>query len=166
MNIKDDHLYHGAALIQIAEHPQFTAINSIKTVNAVSRSAYRINDDIAVYLKYASTEPNASGEFVFTFTTEHLNELQALAQGAQKLFIALVVVKGREICVLSYAELQALIGYRTTSKGAPESSYSILLTLKKGSAFRAYVNAAGTKGKFAGKQLIIPRNKFPGYLFS
>ena len=30
MNIKDDHFYHGAALIQIAEDKRFTAINALK----------------------------------------------------------------------------------------------------------------------------------------
>ena len=29
MKIRDDHMFHGAALIQIAEHPRFTAINSL-----------------------------------------------------------------------------------------------------------------------------------------
>ena len=54
MKINDDHMYHGAALTQIAEHPQFTAINAFKHANRPSRSAFRINDDIGVYLKYAS----------------------------------------------------------------------------------------------------------------
>jgi hypothetical protein len=31
MKIADDHLYHGAALLQIAEHAQFTAINRLTT---------------------------------------------------------------------------------------------------------------------------------------
>ena len=30
MKIAQYHLYHGAALIQIAEHPSFTAINILK----------------------------------------------------------------------------------------------------------------------------------------
>lgn len=30
MKIHDDHLYHGAALTQIAEDDQFTAINALK----------------------------------------------------------------------------------------------------------------------------------------
>ena len=31
-------------------------------------------------------------------------------------------------------------------------------------AFRAYVNAAGVKKKFTGKQLVIARNTFPGVI--
>ena len=30
MKIRDEHLYHGAVLNQIAEHPRFTAINTIE----------------------------------------------------------------------------------------------------------------------------------------
>ena len=30
MRIDKDHLYYGAAVIQIAEHPSFTAINDFK----------------------------------------------------------------------------------------------------------------------------------------
>jgi len=37
MNIDDNHMYHGAALIQIAEHPQFTAINSLKVTLVQNR---------------------------------------------------------------------------------------------------------------------------------
>lgn len=30
MKMNNDHMYHGAALTQIAEHPEFTAIKTIK----------------------------------------------------------------------------------------------------------------------------------------
>jgi hypothetical protein len=49
MKIDDDHMYHGAALIQIAEHPQFTAINSFEGKLAHYENTYRINGDVAVY---------------------------------------------------------------------------------------------------------------------
>lgn len=54
MKITDEHLYHGAALTQIAEHPSFTAINGIRIGGKLHRSAFRINDSIGVYFKYAS----------------------------------------------------------------------------------------------------------------
>jgi hypothetical protein len=81
MKIHDDHMYHGASLIQIAENPQFTAINSLK-INGVNYSnAYRINDDIAVYLKYGNTPNKSFREYQFTFSQAHLAELSAIAQG-------------------------------------------------------------------------------------
>ena len=50
MKINDDHMYHGAALIQIAEHPQFTAINSFPHDGHASRSAFLVNLDIGMGL--------------------------------------------------------------------------------------------------------------------
>lgn len=59
MRIQDEHLYHGAALNQIAEHKEFTAINAFKLKGKTSGSAFRINDSAVVYLKYAKA-PNKS----------------------------------------------------------------------------------------------------------
>ena len=80
MRIYDDHMYHGSALIQIAEHPQFTAINSLKNHGGTVRTACRVNDEIAVYLKYAS-KPTRSHhpEYPFTFKDTQLQELEEIA---------------------------------------------------------------------------------------
>ena len=40
MKINDDHMFHGAALTQIAEHHQFTAINGIRIGKKLSRCAF------------------------------------------------------------------------------------------------------------------------------
>src|SRR6266446_1345266 len=72
MTIDDDHMYHGAGLIQIAEHPQFTAINSLKHDGAVVANAFKVNDEIAIYLKYATKPTKAFKEYQFTFTNNHL----------------------------------------------------------------------------------------------
>src|ERR1700730_11063603 len=109
MKIDDDHLYHGAALIQIAEHPQFTAINSFKGKLADYENAYRINSDIAVYLKYASKPTKSHQEYVFTFNKANLAELEALAKVNGKTFLALVCVDAREVCCLPYDQLLRLI---------------------------------------------------------
>ena len=79
MQVHDDHLYHGAALIQIAEDKRFTAIKfELKLSTGVSRSAYRINDTIGVYVKYASKPRGAVKEYQFTFLKDHLDELVAI----------------------------------------------------------------------------------------
>jgi hypothetical protein len=54
MKITDEHMIHGAALTQIAEHKQFTSINAFIHKGKTSRSAFKINDGIAVFLKFAS----------------------------------------------------------------------------------------------------------------
>lgn len=95
MKIHDDHKYHGAALTQIAEHPQFTAINAFGRGGARSRSGFIVNTDIGVYLKYATTKTKTFGEFVFTFNRQHLAEIDALAAKAEKTFVVFVFRLGR-----------------------------------------------------------------------
>lgn len=166
MSVDDDHLYHGAALIQIAEHPRFTAINSLKLPSGVTRSAYRINDSVGVYLKYASKPLGAAKEYRFTFTRQHLDELQAIRKVTPNLFIAMVCVHGREICCLRYSQLEALIGYRRDDAGHEEDQYTVLVTLPARKGFRVYVNASNARNRFVGKQLIVARNAFPACIFA
>ena len=165
MKVDDDHLYHGAALIQIAEHPQFTTINSFKLTTGVSRSAYKINDEIGVYLKYASKPTPAFKEYVFTFRREHLNELKEIALKVEKVFMALVCVAAREICCLPYKPLTDLVAKRRAAKGAAESQYNVLVTLPARKSFRVYINKPGAKKTMLGKPRIINRNDFPDKLF-
>ncbi|MBI5761042.1 MAG: hypothetical protein HZA46_21165 [Planctomycetales bacterium] len=165
MTIHDDHLYHGAALIQIAEDQRFTAINSLNLPTGVSRSAYRINDTIGVYVKYASKPKGSAKEYQFTFLKDHLDELEAIEKVVPNVFIALVCVHGRETCCLSHGELKKLVGYRRNDVGDDEDQYVILVTMPKGKGFRAYVNASGVRKQFAGTQLVIARNRFPRVIF-
>jgi hypothetical protein len=75
MHINDDHLYHGAALTQIAEYPTFKAINAFNSDGEKSRSAFIVNHDTGIYLKYATSPNKRWKEYVFTFTEAHLEEL-------------------------------------------------------------------------------------------
>jgi hypothetical protein len=166
MHIDDDHLYHGAALTQIAEHPAFTAINAFKDATNISRSAFRVNDDIAVYFKYATKPKPPYDEFVFTFSTDNLDEVHRIAQLVpRKTFLALVCVLARHICCLPYDQLVVLLKRRTKDVGYDEDQYTILVTLDEGKSFRAYVNKSGKKKTMLGKPIVISRNKFPNQLF-
>jgi hypothetical protein len=158
-------MYHGSALIQVAEHPQFTAINSLKLGGVAVPVAYKINDEIALYLKYASVPTSTFKEYVFTFNKEHLDEIKRIKTTNQKMFVALVCVKVREICCLSYEQLLSMITSRQNKKGAPEDQYAILVTAPKGKGLRVYVNNPGTKKKILGDPLIVARNTFPEILF-
>ncbi len=165
MKIHDDHLYHGSALIQIAENPNFTAINALKLGKKVVRVAYRINDDISVYFKYASKPFGAHKEYVFTFTKDHLEELAKIATVTPATFVALICVKDREICTLPYADLQMLLKRREKNHGAPEDSLTVLVTVEAGKSLRVYVNASGKRNTMLGKALVVSRSAFPGDIF-
>jgi len=165
MNIRDEHLYHGAVLNQIAEHRQFTAINALKVKGKTSRSAFKVNDGIAVYLKYAGKPGGSYKEYAFTFTKTHLKELDDINKAGDNLHLALVCVKDREICCISYDKFMDLLNRRRSDAGRQESQYVILVTLKPGHAFRANINAAGKRKTYLGKPLLIPRNACPNALF-
>jgi len=109
MHIHQRHLYHGAALIQIAEHPEFTAINPFLIDGENSHNAYRINDNTGIYAKYASN-PNAStSDYLFTFNQENLDELANVDELCGKLFVALICISSSSICCLGYDQLMTLI---------------------------------------------------------
>lgn len=166
MRIDDDHMYHGAALIQIAEHPRFTAINLLKVGGAAVRTAYKINDQIAVYLKYGR-EPASTRheEYAFRFAQTQLDELSKIAEVNAKIFLAFVCVKERAICCISYEQLQHLIGRRRTVKGGSEDQYTILVTAPKGKSLRVYINAPNVRNKMLGNEIVISRSAFPGIIF-
>lgn len=165
MKIDDDHLYHGAALIQIAESPKFTAINSLKVGKKALGVAYLVNDDVGIYLKYAKVPKKPYSEFVFTFAKNHLDDLAKIATKLDKVFIALVCIEEREICCLSYEQLINLKKAREATTAVAEDSLTVLVTAPANSKLRVYVNAAGKKKTIAGKETLIGRNTFPSILF-
>jgi len=165
MNVTDDHLFHGAVLNQIAEHKQFTAINALKVKGKTSHSAFKINDDIAVYLKYAQKPAGKFKEFVFTFTKQHLADLKAIDAAGNSLHLALVCVEAREICCFPYDTLKDLVAGRKAAAGDTEDQYSLLVTLKPGEAFRVYMNAPGKKKTYLSNPIKVRRNACPNALF-
>ena len=165
MRIRDEHLYHGAALNQIAEHKQFTAINSLKVKGHVSRSAFKVNASITVYLKYASRPNKSFQEYVFTFNQDHLTELSDIAEIGDELYLALVCVKDCEICCLGYRDFAKMIQQRRKSFGGDEDQYTVLATIEVGKAFRVYMNQPGKKGTRLGTPKSVARNRFPNALF-
>ena len=165
MKLRDDHLYHGAALIQVAEHTKFTAINSLKIGKDTYTNAYRVNDDVAVYLKYATNPKKSYSEYVFTFQTDQLDSLKEIAGHCKSTYLALVCVKDREVCCISYKELCDLIRARKNKKGSEEEQYAILVTAPTGKNLRVYVNAPGVRGQTIGEPLLVPRNRYPDVIF-
>lgn len=164
LKIHDDHLYHGSALTQIAEHKQFTSINALEVKGRRFNNVYVINNHL-IHLKYASNPKGTLKEYQFTFNTEHLNMLAKANEHGNEFVVALVCVKDREICALPYKELLRLIEMRRQAVGSNEDQYVILLSLPKDSAFRVSIAAPGRRGVALNKELKIARNKFPNCLF-
>jgi hypothetical protein len=165
MHIHDDHLYHGAALTQIAEYPTFKAINAFEPKKGEkSRSSFIVNHDTGVYLKYATSPTKTFKEYVFTFNQANLEELAALKAHHARVFIVLVCRLAKEICVLTLADFEAHRERREKAKGSEEPHYQLLVTVPGGKSFRVYMNAPGQK-KTALKNQIVSRNEFPRAIF-
>ena len=165
MKINDDHMFHGAVLTQIAEHPQFTAINGIRNGEKLSRCAFRVNDSIGVFLKYASEPTQPYKEYIFNFGRDAKKELNTLNDISEKVFISLVCVNDRQICCISYEEFDNWIKKRQQKLGKKESTSTILVRLQKGKSFRVNMNEPGRRGKYLEGTQVVARNRFPNALF-
>ncbi len=170
--IDKDHLYYGAAVIQIAEHPSFTAINDFKRRRKTIRCAYWVNQDIGIYLKYRTNADREvswgskdANEYDFVFTKDSLTHLAAMSQKARRAFVGFVCVQDKQICCLSVDELNTLIAARRSSKGAAEAQYTIVVALPEGSKFRVYVTPPNRRNKVLGRPILVARKDFPDKLF-
>jgi len=153
-------------LLQIAEHPQFTAINPLELGERNLRVAYKVNDDIAVYLKYASRPVGRYREYVFTFSAAHLADIYDVRNSLPCTFIALVCVADREICCLSEAELRSMVLARESELGEEEENVTVLVSIQQGKSLRAYVNVPGQRKGEALEVHVVPRSAFPAKLFA
>jgi hypothetical protein len=165
MKVHDDHMYHGAALIQIAEDVNFTAINSLRVHGQIVRAAYKVNDHIAVYIKHAVKPTPKFKEFTFTFTSENIRTIRAIAGANDKTFIAMVCVNAREICLISADQLHEMLASRQTAYGGLEDQYTVLVTAPAKKGLRVYMNQPGRRKIILGKELIVSRSSFPSDLF-
>ena len=172
MKIDKDHLYYGAAVIQIAEHPSFTAINDFKKNNAAVRCAYWVNQNIGIYLKYRTTADriaNLGGkdvnEYVFSFSAENLNHIRGMDRQGSSMFIGLICVQHKQICCLSADELDTLIARRKKAKGSAERQYTVVVALPNRSKFRTYVTIPYRRNSVLGDPMLVAQKDFPDRLF-
>lgn len=166
MKIEKEHFNHGAALIQIAEDDRFTAINTLSVDGKKSKSAYRVNDDTGVYLKYAGRPNKAHSEYTFNFNRDHRRDLKKISNAVSRLVVAMACVEGRQICCIEYSELAKLFKSRRRAKGQTEEQIQVLVTMPPRKEFRVYVNAPNRKNRRLGDPILVPRNGFPEIVFT
>ena len=161
MPFDEQDMYHGAALIKIAEHQSFTAINRFS--KTLLRGAFKINASTGVYLKRATKPTN--GEYIFGFTVANLVELSKLKTQCDRMFACMVCVAAKQICCIDMDEIEAHIKGRDAASHKIETQYQLLVVVPPSKGFRVYVNAPGVKRRSL-KQQIVSRTRFPGILFS
>ena len=172
MRIDKDHLYYGAAVIQIAEHPSFTAINDFQRNNATVRCAYWVNQNIGIYLKYRTTanrtadwDGRDANEYIFVFNAENLDHIRNMKRRGRSTFVGLICVQDKQICCLSSDELDALIARRRKRKGEAESQYTVVVALPIRSKFRTYVTPPDRRNRVLGDPILVSQKDFPDRLF-
>ena len=166
MEIDKDHKFYGAALLQIAEYPQFTAINAYKPSGKSARCSFIINADIGIYLRYRSEpDPTRHSEYSFHFNQSNLYELEELDKRFERVFIAFICGEAKGICCIPYAILLDLIVDRLDAKDEVEDTYTVLVTAHTGQSFRVYVNNPGKRNETTGKKYTFTRTSFPKCLF-
>lgn len=136
MKIRTEHQNLGAALMQIAEDDNFTAINPLKLKGDKINNAFLINADTCIFLKYGQ-EPKPTREYQFTYTREHLEAVYGAAEH-YSVFVGLVCVEDQEICCLDLSQLKSMIEARRKTHGQEEESYQVLVTAPDGKSLRSY----------------------------
>ena len=165
MKIDDEHMYHGAALTQIAKDPRFSGIGPFQHESSASKRSFIINGAVGVYLQYSKRPVSAFNEYHFSFGDGELTELGSLRAKTESVALALVCVQDGEICAVPYEELLRLIDLRRTAYGRDEEMYVIAVKVLKGRMFRVYVSAPGKDGRMLDDAVKVARSKFPARLF-
>ena len=165
MKIYDNHMYHGAALTQVAEHPQFTAINGLHLGTKLLRSSFRVNDCIGIHIKYASKPTDPFNEYIFNFSQETKQELTHLSEVNESVFIALVCVEDRQICCISKEEYTTWLEKRREALGDDEEISTFLVRVPSRKSLRVNMNNPGKKRQYLDQPQIVARNRFPKVLF-
>ena len=163
MKIAKKDQYHGAALLQIAQDDTHTTINGFTFRGEKSHNAFGVNE-VGVYFKYCAVPRGAYTEYVFNFSEQELDEIDKLHAKYSKAVVALICIKAGQVCCFPYQQLLDLRAEREKTKGRPEKTSTILVTIPDGKNFRVYMNYPGTKGKSLGV-FKVPRRAFPKVIF-
>lgn len=144
MKIKDMHIYHGAALTQIIEHPSFKAINRV----GKKYGHYSINDRTRLFMKYRTGE---EGPWNFHFEPEELRAIKRDISTQHIVFLCLICGT-ITICSLDQNQIVALINLSASE------SQSITVEVHDGGSM-------WTKGSNGKLTRSIPHTSFPSKIF-
>ncbi|MCC6487393.1 MAG: hypothetical protein IT364_07820 [Candidatus Hydrogenedentes bacterium] len=165
MKIDKDHMYHGAALIQIIEHKSYRSVKTYGSRRGKSNCTFLVNGETGILIKYASSPRGRADEYSFTFTQAHLRQLKAMGRDFRHAFAVLVCIDAAEICVLSHEQINDFVVLRKEdNRNQVEPQYQIKVTAQRNRKFRAYIDAPNQKGLLL-KETKVSRNDFPKVLF-
>lgn len=140
MKIQEQDLYHGPALMQIAEHPSFTGLNKADA----KYGHYIVNADRRLFVKYSSAD---ASPWPFTFQPNEMKAIQGDIAAGARTFVCLICGEST-ICCLNQSELVEVI--KIDSRGAQW----VRVEVPKGGS----QHVSGSRGKL---RYTIPHNAFP-----
>ena len=146
MTISKRSFYHGAALAEVTDNRSFSSINRIPSIN--SYSAYQINHNIGIYIKYTSD----SDMFKFSFSSDNKEEIRKMNEIYQKNTYIALVCSEDGICLLNYEMLISCIDLQS------DENDWININRPNGCSYRV----RGSKGEC---DRSIPLNAFPNQIF-
>lgn len=140
--------YHGAALARLVR------VEGSRTIalrlHERYRAAYVLGEHVVIYMKYST---NRLSPWVFSFRPEHQDEIAALEDEFDRVFVVLICGSDGVVC-LSDKEHQHVIGRGST--GASES-----VRVARGPRQKYAVS-----GSDSGRALRIGDNEYPAKVFS
>lgn len=144
MKIQEQDIYHGAALMQIVEHPSFKALN--KGSNRYGH--YLVNANCHLFIRYSTSDAES---WVFTYSPEQLEPIRNILESTATVFLCLVC-GNQSICLINEEQIQEIIDIES------EESQWIKVTAPPRKSFRV----SGSFGKIKGT---IAHSSFPNVIF-
>ena len=142
MGLDKKDFHHGAALVQMIEHPSFTSLNKACS----EYGHYLVNEDRRVFMHYASN-PRSPWKFQFTPTAIRAIEADEGVEG--QTYIALICGDSG-VCLLDTSELWELLS--SIPEDDEPQSVAVISPPRKQFEVRAGAISLGTK---------VPRTRFP-----
>lgn len=106
MKIQRQDLFHGAALMQVVEHPSFKALNKAPDGKY---GHYILNNDTRLFVKYTT---GAGPEYFFTLSADDVSSIRDDETGGHRVF--LVMVCGEDtVCAVPSPDLWVLADKNT-----------------------------------------------------
>lgn len=144
MRIQEKHIYHGAALTQIVEHPSFKALNKADD----RYGHYLVNRNRRLLVKYRTS---SESPWQFSFPKSEVALMASDLEGGAKLFLCLVC--GAEtVAVLDEEQVRTVLDLGSAGQ------QWVVIELPLGSSLRA-------RGSAGDLPRTIPHKAFPGKIF-
>lgn len=148
MSIPQRSFYHGAVLAEITENDNFTSINRVPNIK--STSAYQVNHNMGIFIKYTTT--GDLSKWRFTFTPSQQDIIRKMFNIYEDRTYIVFVCQNEGICIVDYGIFAACVDMNHRDNEWCE------IYRNEGGSFRI----RGANGEY---EKTIPLNAFPRILF-